>query len=107
MRTVVVLKCISFKNVRNVRTSQMARLFIPVKRSLKRTVEVVKTVGVVLRCVDVKKKSQKKCWINYRYFLTLLKNKGCWKTLVPTGSYSFSFSHYTDILSPTSTVLNS
>lgn len=54
----VVLKYVNVKNVRKiVRVGQVARL-IPIKRSSKWMV-VVKTVVVVLKCVDVKKKSGK------------------------------------------------
>lgn len=55
----VVLKYVNVKNVRKiVRTSQIVRLIIPIKRSSKWIV-VVKTVVVVLKCVDVKKGQKK------------------------------------------------
>lgn len=60
MKTVVVLKYVNVKNVRKiVKVSQASRLIIPIKRSSKWMVEVVKTVVVVLRCVDVKKCQEK------------------------------------------------
>lgn len=55
----VVLKYVNVKNVRKiVRASQIVRLIIPIKRSSKWIV-VVKTVVVVLKCVDVKKGQKK------------------------------------------------
>lgn len=60
MKTVVVLKYVNVKNVRKiVKVSHASRLIIPIKRSSKWMVEVVKTVVVVLRCVDVKKCQEK------------------------------------------------
>lgn len=70
MRTVVVLKYVN--NVRKTWERARQPLMIPIKRSSEWMVEVLKTV--VLKCVNVKK-CQKKCWINYSYFPTLLKNK--------------------------------
>lgn len=55
----VVLKYVNVKNVRKiVKVSQTTRLIIPIKRSSKWMV-VVKTVVVVLKCVDVKKCQKK------------------------------------------------
>lgn len=61
MKTVVALKYVNVKNVRKiVKVSQASRPIIPIKRSSKWMVEAVKTVVVLLRCVDVKK-VRKKC----------------------------------------------
>lgn len=57
-----------------VRDSQTARLIIPSKRSLKWKEELVKTVVVLWKSVDVKK-CQKKRWVNYGSFVTHLKMK--------------------------------
>lgn len=60
MKTVVVLKYVNVKNVRKiVKMSQISILIIPIKRSSKWMVEVMKTVVVVLRCVDVEKCQEK------------------------------------------------
>ena len=60
-KTVVVLKYVNVKNVRKLgKASQISRLVIPIKRSSKWIVEVVKTVVVVLICVDVKKCQKKR-----------------------------------------------
>lgn len=60
-KTVVVLKYVNVKNVRKLgKASHTSRLIIPIKRSSKWIVEVVKTVVVVLICVDVKKCQKKR-----------------------------------------------